>query len=161
MSGKLNREIFVTLALLLFFFGMIISAQGLHPLVRLFPLLVCIPMIVVLSLQLMTAFNPKLKSFLDKISVKLSLTPNKNKSQKIPISLGSELRLFFWLLLLLTFLYVLGILPSAAVFLIFFLRIASTQSWKTTFVITLSVLTFIYLLFGVILEMTLFSEWLV
>jgi hypothetical protein len=28
-------------------------------------------------------------------------------------------------------------------------------------VITLSVLTFIYLLFGVILEMTLFSEWLV
>ena len=161
MTFKLDREKVLAIALLLFFGGMIIMATDLHPLVRLFPLVVCVPMLVLVCIQLLAEYFPKVKTVLDKISNKQESNQAPKKSRPVSIRLRHELLIFAWLVVLFIFFCVLGILPSVVLFLILFLKIASKQSWKVTVGITLGVLAFMYLLFGVILEMTLFSDWLV
>lgn len=161
MNKELKYEIFVTIALLSFFGAMIVSAIGLHPLVRLFPLLVCIPMFLVALTQLLSTFNPRLRKFIEKLAIRSSSKNGKKGSGKSSIGLPDELTIFAWLIILPLLLWGLGILPSASIFLILFFKIASKQNWKVTFSVTFSFLCFLYLLFGVILDMTLFSDWLV
>ena len=160
MICKLNKEISVAVAMVLFFGGMTFMAVDLHPLVRLFPLAVCIPMLVLVCIQLFSTLSPQVKSLLDKVSDTSSSRDTSKKTAAVPIGFGRELKIFAWLVFLFILLWVLGLLPSTVLFLIVFLKIKARQNWKIKSCITLGALTFMYLLFGIILDMELLSEWL-
>lgn len=157
MSGKINKEFIVTSGLFLFFGEMVYMASGLHPMVRFFPLVVCIPILVIIIIQLAASINVRVDAVLNKYFKKESLSQTAKQTSQKRTSFKSELFLFIWLMLLYLAFDALGILLSTVLFLFLFLKLVSKQPWKTTIGIILGVSGFIYLIFSALLEMDLFA----
>lgn len=68
-----------------------------------------------------------------------------------------EFRVLAWLVALTALVYFFGFLPSIAVFLVAFLRVAGRESWKTSLLIATSVWGVIYLVFVVALGIRLYG----
>ena len=165
----LNEVIFVAVLLVIsvvtFFIALGYSYNG-----KLFPLIVIVTLALMLILKIIGFVNPKMAAHFDIHGIDLpeqksASTQSKTATEEeisddhAPKWLR-EVRMVFWLMLLIGLIYLLGFLFTVPLFLFLFLRFQGKHSWLVSGVTSLAVLAFIYGLFGILLSVP-FPEGLV
>lgn len=152
------------ISIVFFFMALGYSYNG-----KLFPLIIIVILALMLILKIIGFFNPKIAAYFDVHGIDLpdqKPSPAQSKTAEEEISDDDiakwprELAMGFWLVSLISLIYLVGFLLTVPLFLVLFLRFQGRHSWLVSGVTSLAVLAFIYVLFGILLS-TPFPEGLV
>ena len=134
-------SIIFPLVLLSILTTMIIISLGYHHTVKLFPLLVMLPVAVLLAAQLFKATRAKQTQ-------KASPEEEKPAGQA---SFGDYLKSQVWVIALLLAIYLLGFIAGPALFLLIYLKTHGVK-WLTTMICVSAIIAIIYGAFGLFFE---------
>jgi amino acid transporter len=154
----------LAISIVFFFMAVGYSYNG-----KLFPLIIIGTLVPMLILKIIGFINPKIAAHFDVRGIDLpgqkpSSTQSKTATEEISdddiAKWPRELAMGFWLVSLISLIYLVGFLLTVPLFLVLFLRFQGRHSWLVSGVTSLAVLAFIYVLFGILLS-TPFPEGLV
>ena len=165
ISKKINlNELIFAVVMLLFSGTAFVMAIGYSDTGRAFPLIVIVLLIAMLILKILSIFNPEIAKRVDIRGIELpaqSIACDGAADQERPedqavvdiVKWPQELMMIFWLAFLLVSIYLLGFLYTIPVFLVSFLKFQGKHSWLVSAIVSVAVLAFVYVLFGIVLSL--------
>jgi len=152
-----SGELIFTLCILVYVIILTILSFSYSPAARVFPTLVLFPTIVFIVLRLVSMANPK---FSEKIEPDFemfgmeSLQEYTDVNQELNLKERTEreFKAVLWIISLIGWVYILGILPAVIVFVFLFTKIYGRKSFFTSVVLTAATWAFIYFLFVMVLR---------
>jgi len=160
MRQKTNiYEVALVIFLLIGSSAAFVAALGYSARGRLFPLIVIALLMIMLALKLFAIFSPKVASRVDIQGIEFpeQKTPSdpdeglKEQSEDTG-AWPKEIMMVFWLVFLLTCIYLAGFLPAVPIFLFLFLKFQGKHSWWVSILTSAAVLAFIYGMFEMVLS---------
>lgn len=158
---KMKGKNIFSLFMVVFFAATILMSIGYPEKARMVPLVIAIPGIVLALIQLiadLTGRKPKAggagepKTQTDEVAEETGLTPQEIKKR--------ELIMVLWILAVLGLVLVFGFWIAIAATLLFFTKLYGKESWKVSIWSAVGGLSFIYVIFQLVLEVPLFEGFL-
>jgi small-conductance mechanosensitive channel len=148
---RLKTELLFCFLLLVILIVFFVMCMGYHPTARRAPLVVMTPLTVMVLGQILILGRRYLleRSREDSDEKSLFLEIKTRKA-------GKAFLLIVSLLILIALIYLVGLIPATAVFLIVFLRFVSRERWVLSLVLGLSVPAVLYVIFQVLLHIYLY-----
>ena len=140
MGKKSSGETIFAFIILLLFSLFVYFALGYKPQVRIVPLVVAMPALLLALWQFYLTFRA------EQVKAKRD-----DEEAAVPAK-KNILVIWLWLVFLVATAYIIGMLAASFVFLFCFLRFFSFKSWRLSAVVSVLFFSVIYLLFHVILE---------
>jgi hypothetical protein len=160
---KFSEKAIFTLFIMAFAGLLFYLTINLSPVARFVPLIVLIPTLGLLIFQLVLDLVPGLEESyrrfekadlfgIERIRVRISAEEVDKVSQS-----RQEVNLLLWLLMLLTFIYLFGLLIALPAYTFLYLRRRSRESWKLSIAIAVGIYCLIYCVFILALRMRLYE----
>ena len=155
---NLNDRTLFTLGVFILVLAFLVLSLDYRPRARLVPVIIAVPTLLLTLLQLLIDMIPAVGrrfSFLqdyDLFGIDTSRAAEPSEESRPSSSIyRRELNFAAWLLLLMALIYFLGYLVAIPLFLISFMRLRSSESWRMTLSITAVTWTFVYVVFIVVM----------
>lgn len=155
---KLNDRTLFTLGVFLLVLLFLVLSLDYRPRARLVPIIIAVPTLLLTLLQLLIDMIPAVGrrfAFFQEydlfgIETGRAAAPSE-ESRPTSNVFRRELSFAAWLLLLVALIYFIGYLAAIPLFMIPFMRLRSSESWRLTLSITAVTWTFVYVVFIVVM----------